>query len=495
MPQDAKPPAPSVTVPEAARAGESAAEALVPAAKFLTGSTMRHIVVMTASTSAGLFALFAVDFINIYFLSQLGEVEVAAAIGYAGTLLFFAISFGIGLAIAASAILAPVLGQGDREKARRLTRNVLIFAATSAAVLSAIVWPLLGTLLTGLGAEGRTYELALAYLQIIIPTTPLLVMGMVFAAVLRAVGDAKRSMWVTLGAAALNAILDPIFIFALGLGVEGAAMATSLSRLALIGIGFYGVARVHGLLGESRHGAFWADASAISKIAIPAVLTNLATPFANSYVTGAMAPFGDSAVAGWAIIGRILPLAFVGVFAMTSSVGPVMGQNLGAKNFTRVRDTFTNALIFTVIYTACAWLALTLFRAEIIRLMQASGDAAALISFFILWLSPLFAFFGALFVTNATFNNLGRPQFAAYLNWSRATIGTIPLVTLGGVLLGAKGVLLGNIASAIAFAVIGVLLAYRHIDRLETGEAIRKSNGERGVFSRIPLWPFSTPRS
>ena len=75
-------------------------------ATFVEGSTMRHVVVMTVTGSVGLMAIFAVDFLNLVYISMLGEAELAAAIGYAGTVLFFTMSLSIGLNISATALTA-----------------------------------------------------------------------------------------------------------------------------------------------------------------------------------------------------------------------------------------------------------------------------------------------------------------------------------------------------------------------------------------------------
>ena len=72
--------------------------------KFVTGSTLKHVLNMTAAGSVGLIAIFAVDLLNLFYISLLGQKELAAAVGYAGTLLFFVLSAGIGLAIAVSAV-------------------------------------------------------------------------------------------------------------------------------------------------------------------------------------------------------------------------------------------------------------------------------------------------------------------------------------------------------------------------------------------------------
>lgn len=106
----------------------AATPARVPGA-FTQGSTMRHVIVMTLTGSVGLMAIFVVDLLNLFYIAQLGEQELAAAIGYAGTVLFFLTSFGIGFSIAGTALVSRALGAGDRHKARRLATSSLVLMA------------------------------------------------------------------------------------------------------------------------------------------------------------------------------------------------------------------------------------------------------------------------------------------------------------------------------------------------------------------------------
>ena len=81
-----------------------------PQAKFVEGNLFRHVTVMSLTSSVGLMAIFAVDLINMIFISMLNQAEITAAVGYAGAILFFTTSFGIGLSIAVSALVARAQG-------------------------------------------------------------------------------------------------------------------------------------------------------------------------------------------------------------------------------------------------------------------------------------------------------------------------------------------------------------------------------------------------
>ncbi len=440
--------------------------------KFVTGSILRHILVLTGTGAAGLMAIFLGDLANILFLSWVGDDVVIAAVGYASAILFLTISIGIGLSIAATSLVSPALGAGRRMRARRLSLNAHVLTFVAASLLSLVIWLLIPQFLELLGATGRAYELATVYLLILVPALPPLAVAMTSASVLRSAGDARRAMNVTLIGAPVNTLLDAILILGLGLGIQGAAIASALSRLVMMAIGLYGVVWVHDLWGRLRVRTVLADAPAHIAVAVPAVLTNIATPVANAYVTRAMAPFGDTAVAGWAIVGRVIPVAFGAIFALSATVGPIIGQNYGAGAFDRVRAALTQSLLVTAVFTGVAWAILAVLAWPIAGAFDATGETADLIVFFCRALPPTFVFLGALFVANAAFNTLGRPHYSTALNWGRATLGTVPLVQAGAVLAGATGVLAGSVLGGVIFGVLAVWLAYRWIDQLAN-----KSNG------------------
>lgn len=435
-------------------------------AKFVTGSTLRHVIVMSATGSVGLMAVFLVDALNLFYISLLGQEELAAAIGYAGTLLFFTISISIGLSIAGTAITSRALGAGDRAKARQLAGASLLYSALIMIATVIIVFPMLDGLVSFIGARGNTAKLTVEFMQIVLPSLPVLGIGMVMSGLLRAVGDAKRAMYVTLVAGAATAILDPIFIFVFDLGIHGAAISTVLSRFALIIVGFYGLHRVHNILALPSARVIAQTVRPFSYVAFPAILTQLATPVGNGYVTIEIAGYGDAAVAGWAVVGRLIPVAFGALFAMSGAVGPILGQNYGARRFDRLRSTMRNSFMIIAIYTIVVWILLALGRNVIADIFGTRGEAHDLVVFFCLYVSLSFLFNGMLFVANAAFNNLGFPLLSTLFNWGRSTLGVIPFVWLGSHYYGAVGVLAGYGLGAVVFGIAAAIVCLRVIDQI-----------------------------
>ncbi|CUH77481.1 Multidrug export protein MepA [Tritonibacter multivorans] len=449
-------------------------------AKFLSGNLFRHITVMSFTASLGLMAVFAVDFVDMIFISMLGKDELAAAVGYAAAILFFTTSFNIGVAIAAGALVARALGAGNAAQAQARASHALLAGGLACAGFVVLIWLSLETLVSLVGASGRPHDLAVHYLQIIVPSLPFLLIGMAGGAILRAHGDARRAMMATIAGGLVNAVLDPILIFGLDLELTGAALASVAARIAMAYFALAPIFRHHGGLRWPRPLAFLRDLPPIAAIALPAILTQLATPVGQAYVTRAMAEFGEEAVAGMAIVGRMTPLAFATIFALSGAIGPIVGQNFGAGQLPRVRQTLRDSLIFTGLFVVAMALLLFLLRDHVIALFNATGDAQTLIYLFCGPLALMFFFNGALFVANACFNNLGRPFYSTWLNWGRHTVGTIPFVWVGAQLWGAPGALVGQALGGLIFGLLAVWLALRLIDQTETTPVVATP----GLFQR-----------
>jgi len=462
---------------------------------FLEGNLLRHIIIMASSASIGLVSIFLVDFADLLFISMLGEAELAAAVGFAGTVLFFTFSVSIGLTIATSALVAQRLGQGDALEARKIASSVMVFGFFVSVVLAALCWIFAPTLIGVLGAKGQTLELAARYFRIVVTAMPIAAVGMMASGILRARGDARRAMTVTLTAGAVNAILDPILIFGFGLGLDGAAYASVAARFATLITALYPIFKHYGGFAKVTFKRFKSDLSPIIAIAAPAMLTNVATPIGNGFVTRAISEFGDSAVAAMAVAGRLTPLAFCVIFALSGAVGPIIGQNFGAKQFSRVRGTLIKAIQFTAIYVAVMWGVLLLAHGFISTSFNLSEDGANIIFWFALVVAPLFLFNGTLFVSNAAFNNLRRPPFSTFLNWGKNTLGVVPFIAIGVAMGGAPGVLIGQSIGGVLFGVAGFWLAYRLVNRYESGASDPDKGMQFPLMRRRAEAPFNSPRS
>ncbi len=434
------------------------------AARFVEGSILRHVVVMAGTGAIGLIAIFAVDLVNLLYLSLLQDRTITAAAGFAGVIGFFQVSICVGMSIGIGAIVSRALGAEREAEARRLAASSLLAMVIVNIALAGLTVALCNPALRLLGASAEVRGPAGLFVLLTAPSLPMLGIGMGGASLLRSVGDARRAMTVTLMAAVATACLDPLLIFGLHLGLAGAAISTLLSRTVLAVIGWRG-ARRHGLPGRLELPMLAADTRRLFYVAGPAIVTNLATPVGSAFVTNQMARFGPAAVTGQVTVDRIAPVAFGIVFALTGAVGPIMAQNLGAWRMERVRATLRQSLLVSLGTVLLAWLVLAAGQDLVVRAFAATGVTASLIHLFCSVTALGFLGIGCLFVANASFNNLGFPLLSTLFNWGRATLGTIPFVSYGA-RFGPAGILYGQAAGALLFGLAAMAMAFRVTARL-----------------------------
>jgi putative MATE family efflux protein len=437
-------------------------------ARFTTGSTMSHVVVMTFTSAIGLMAMFMVDLIDLWFITMLDIIEATAAIGFAGTIVFSNLSVGLGMSIAGGALVAQALGRGDEDGAQQAASSTLVLALATGVLVAIVVGIFARPLLSLLGAGGETLEIARSYLLVILPGFALLAGAITLSFTLRALGDPTRAMYVTLTTAAANAVLDPIFIFSFGLGVEGAALATVCANLASFAVGFYCLQKHHGFLVMPTLESIRTILRPLSRIAFPAITTQLATPFSIAYLTAVTAQFGTDAVAGVAVINRLIPVAFGIIFSLSGAVGPVVGQNYGAGQLDRVRQTLIDGFKFSTAYVIIISGIMLLLAGQLPGWFNVTPEAAELVTYYYTFIAITWAFAGMQFVSQAAFNNLDKASWSMWFNWGKATIGTIPLLHLGASVAGAKGALIAMGAANVVFGIAASVTALWLVRALET---------------------------
>ncbi|MFI4994547.1 MAG: MATE family efflux transporter [Hyphomicrobiales bacterium] len=428
--------------------------------RFTQGPTMHHVLVMSLTSGVGLIAIFFVDFLSLMYVSWLGSTEKTAAVSFASIVLFFLMSSNIALMIAISALASRALGAGRRAEARRVAGSGLAIAAVSGLALGLALMPLIDPILAILGATGETASLAHGFLLIVLPSNTLMAAGMAYSAVLRAAADARRAMWVTLSGGIATAIFDPILIFGLRLDLTGAAISVILSRFIYVAVGHHGAVTRHDIVARPNLAALAADALPIARVALPAMMTNLATPFANALVARVMARYGVGAIAAFGVLDRVVPLAFGGLFSLSGSIGPVLGQNWGARLFPRMHRVLNDAVICTLVYVGAMWLVLALGREAVVATFHLGGEAAEIVRFYCLVSGPGWICLGLLFCANSAFNNLGFPLRATAFNWGRATLGTVPFALIGAAYGGPQGVIAATLAASSVFGIGAMLMAH-----------------------------------
>ncbi|MEO9778706.1 MAG: MATE family efflux transporter [Sedimentitalea sp.] len=417
---------------------------------------MGHVVRMTMAGAMGITFVFIVDAANLYWIAQLGDPQLLAAVGFAFAVQFFSVSSGIGLMIASTALISRSIGAGNRETARQQATSAAVIAGFWQFTVAGLIIAFRHDIIALIGATGETAALAARYLAISLPSLGIMAISMIANGALRAEGDGRRSMMVTLLSGAVAMVVDPVLIYGFGMGLDGAAIGITLFRFVMLALALRFAIGTHDLMARPALADIRATLGPYLAIAVPTILTQLATPVGNFLATTVMAPYGDDAMAGWAVVGRLTVVAFGGIFSLAGAIGGIFGQNFGACEYDRVRTTYRDAVLFGVAYTLVTWALLAVLGPSIAGVFELTPQGIEVVLAFTSIGAGGFVLGSALFVANSAFNALGKSTRSTLTNWVRDGVLTLPLAMLFALWFGANGVIY---AQAAAGAVVGLIAA------------------------------------
>ncbi|SDW90180.1 Na+-driven multidrug efflux pump [Pseudomonas syringae] len=444
----------------------------VTKAVFTEGSVLRHIVFMTGTSATSLLSIFLIEVLTVVYIAMLRDDSLLAAFAVAKTLMFFLIAMILGIAVAVSTAVSRGLGSGMPDKARRLASSGLLLGVMATLGAAALELIMLEPAVRMLGGEGSILAAARDYLWISLPASVLVAVEQLCVQILRSAGFGKQAMWTLLIATAAIAIADPLLIIVFDLGLTGAGIAYLMSSLVSAFLGFYYVHRVARLTCRVSLAYLSGDIIDIGRIAIPAVVGNLATPVGMAYVMAAMAPFGSQALAAIGAIDRVIQVAFCAVFALPGALIPILGQNLGAMNTARVSQAVKATYGLLICYGAATSLLLILLAEPLARLFHVTGEGLAVFSAFCRWGGLFWTLIGLQFIATSIFISVGRPVYVTLFGWLRGSLGTVPFVWYGAQAFGSVGVMLGQLLGNAIVAFCACWLAYRVMKKVLSSEVI-----------------------
>jgi putative MATE family efflux protein len=394
--------------------------------------------------------------------------EALTAITFAFPLVFFLISLGMGLAVAGSVLIAQFEGKGDRKSVNFAASQTVTFSALASVVLGLIGYLFIGDLVTLLGAKGAVATSAAGYMEIISLGLFTMFGFAVFVSMMRGFGDTLTPMLLMLATVILNIVIDPFFIFGWWIfpemGVEGAAVATILSRFLSLGVALW-------VLFSGRKGVeielskMAPDFSYFRKmlnIGIPASVEGVGRSVSvNAIVAVVGWMFVGEVVAGYGIGVRIFSLVFLPAIAVGRAVESMTGQNLGAGNFERAGKTARIGAKYSFLVLSALGVVTFIFARPIASVFTNDPQIAAVATEFLVYVSFTFGFIGVLRSFSGVFRGAGKTLVAAAIAVSTLGLIRLPIAYLGSIYIGIEGVWIAFIVSNVLGAAIAYLLYRR----------------------------------
>ena len=401
------------------------------------------------------------------------------------------IAFPLGVIAAALALLigdgcaatiSLCLGRGEKEEANRIFTVGLRLLFVLGIGLSLLGLVFVEGLARLFGAPPEVLTASVTYLRILLLGLPFSMICMAFTAIIRADGNPKYMMRAMMLGAGLNVILDPIFIFGLGMGVRGAAIATIIGQIVsgILALAYIPRVQLVRLLPKWS----WRDWPAVQKICaigFPSFATQGATAVTQIVMNHMMTQYGAATIYGseiavscYGIMMKIYQIAHAMFVGLASGTQPINGYNFGAKQYGRVRKTYGIAvkisfgisiLWFLVFQLGGGVLAQAFVKNEPLYLQFA-------VRCFHLYMLAFFLY-GPPQVTSSFFQAVGKPKMALVVALARQIFFLIPLALLLSTRFGLEGALYAGPIADVGACVLALALGRRELkclQELETGQ-------------------------
>ncbi|MGN1163439.1 MAG: MATE family efflux transporter [Candidatus Ornithospirochaeta sp.] len=366
-----------------------------------------------------------------------------SGVGVAFPLISFINAFAGFVSSGGAPLFSIKRGEGDEKSAEKILETSMTFLLLVSALLMALLYSLMGVVLPIMGADDTTFAFAKSYFSIYLIGTPFVLISLGANPFITAQGHAVVGMTTVLLGAALNIILDPIFIFLLGMGVTGAAAATVISQAASA---LWVVAFL--MRGEEiklrRLGISYGHLKKILKLGIAGfsfkVTNSLTQGVANITLRLYGGAEGALYIGAMSIINSMREVVALPISAISSSSQPVMGYNYGAKLNSRVKKTIESLMVMCFSYGILSWGIMMILPKFFISIFTPDET---LVSLTVPLMRIYFAAFFCMSFQNSgqnTFVALNCARRAVFFSLFRKVVLVVPFTLILPIVLGVRGV-------------------------------------------------------
>ena len=430
------------------------------------------IIAMTASS--------LYNMIDSIFIGHIPGVGSLAISGLAVTFPLMNISAALGtlIGVGAATMISVLLGQRNYEAAGKVLSNEVTLNIIVGLLFTLLTCLFIDPVLRFFGASDNTLPFARDYMLIIALGNIITHLYFGLNAVIRSSGNPRTAMGLTLFTVGSNAILDPIFIYVLGLGIRGAAIATVLCQLMALGYTMHYFLDQKKFLHLSRKPFLRLDlrvAKDSLAIGLGPFLMNLASCIVVLFINNQLVRHGgDLALGAYGIVNRITFLFIMIVMGFNQGMQPIAGYNFGARQYSRVKEVFLKTALWASVVTLLGFIVSEFLPGPTVRLFTDDPELERIAVRGLRLMNIVFPIVGFQMVTTNLFQCLGMVRKSIFLSLSRQLLFLVPCVYLLPRLLQSEtGVWysfpVSDTLSAILTAILGLALI-RKLSRLRDGD-------------------------
>lgn len=420
------------------------------------------------------------NLVDAYFVSGLGKSQMGA-ISVVFPLGQVVVGLGLMFGNGAASYLSRLLGRGDKDTADKVASTALYSSILIGAIIILLSAIFLKPILVMLGATETIMPYALTYARIYVLSCIFNVFNVTMNNIVSSEGAAKTTMCALLLGAVLNIGLDPLFIYTLDMGVEGAAIATAISQMVSTLVYLTYVLRKKSVFSFSikEFSPTRQMITEILKIGVPTLVFQLLTSLSIALINRASSNYGDSVIAGMGAVTRVTSMGTLVVFGFLKGFQPIAGFSYGAKKFDRLREAIKTSIIWSTSFCLVVGLVMAVFSTQIISQFTEGDNQMILVGQKSLFANGItFILFGFYTVYSSLFLALGKGAAGFFLGVCRQGVCFVPVILLLPMVWGMNGILYAQPIADVISVVITVFMALHLHRELSMAEKQAMSNSE-----------------
>jgi len=400
-----------------------------------TGPVTRHLLKTTSFMLVSMLFQTLYFLIDLYWVGRLGT-DAVAAVGIAGNLSFIVLGLTQMIGIGTTTVVSHAVGRKDHDQALVLFNQSQVLSMVTGVLFLIAGLASRAAYSASMSADAATATLANQYLQWFIPAMALQFALVAMGAALRGIGNFKTGMIVSTATVIINMILAPFLIFGWGtghaFGVAGAAMSSLIAIVVgVVWLTAYFLRKDSFLKfviadWKPRFDLWWK----MLAIGLPSGFEFGVTALYMFVVYSVTRQFGAPAQAGFGIGLRVMQAGFMPVVALGFSVAPVAGQNFGARQAQRVKDTFRDAALLAAVWMLLFALACNIAPAALVGVFSHDPAVIAVGEEYLRIISWTFVATGVVFVSSSTFQAMGNTVPSLVASAVRILLVSIPALIL-----------------------------------------------------------------
>ena len=368
------------------------------------------------------------NFVDFFFVGGLGP-NALAAVQLSFPIFFLIIAIGSGIGIGTTALMAKRLGEKNKLWAEEAGMHSLLLSFVVSLFFTAIVL-FIDPVAHSLGGGPEVAHLAADYMSVIFAGSAIFFLGFSMQAILQAQGDTKLIMKLSIAFTLLNIVLNPIFIYDLGMGIKGSALASVIAEgIALLAYAWHIIVRKRTYLQiKPREFIFTPQIMKnILKVGLPAAVAEIGLSIAVLGINFILSGFGDAAITAYGIGFRIDSLAILPILGLGAGAITMVGYFRGAKDYQGARRVYHTALKLVLAFTAVMGAIIFLLSWVVPHLFTKDAAVIEMAAGYLRIIAFSYPFIGITIILSSAFQGMGRGLPSLVITMARAILIALPV--------------------------------------------------------------------